>query len=182
MSRWRHHPSLTASGAVPALVAVAVLALSGCTDSSSGSSTPSPEDSAAVVAEAFRLPDSTRSCLVDGFSQRSEARAAMAPGVEPSGTQQEQLGDVVQACVSDADFATALATVMTASLPPTDPTRAEEQTACLRDAVVALDDDERRTLQVGLLTLGGALDSDLALARGDLVNRLTATCDVPPPS
>jgi hypothetical protein len=153
-----------------------------CSDSSSGSSTPSPEDSAAVVVEVFRLPDGTRSCLVEGFSQHAEARAALAPGVDPSGSQQEELGDVVGSCVPDGDFATAIATVITASLPPADPARVEEQTTCLHDAVMAFDDTERRTLQVGLLTLGGALDSDLAMARNDLVNRLNETCQVPTPS
>jgi hypothetical protein len=182
MSRRRHHQSPIASGIAPAALVVLAALASACTDSSSGSSTPSPEDSAAVVVEAFRLPDSTRSCLVDAFSQRSEARAAMVPGVDPSGGQQEELGEVVRACVSDDDFATSLAAVITASVPPRDPARAEGQTTCLRNAILALDDGERRTLQVGLLTLGGALDSDLAMARNDLVNRVNAACGVDPGS
>jgi hypothetical protein len=106
----------------------------------------------------------------------------MAPGVDPSGAQQQALSDVVEACVTDEGFATSIATVMTASLPPTDPTRAEAQTACLHDAVLAFDDSERRTLQVGLLTLGGPLDSDLATARNELVNSLYRTCGVSPGS
>jgi hypothetical protein len=153
--------------------------LTACGGSSSSSTTPSPEDAADVVVRSFRLPDATRSCLVDGFSQRSAARAAIATSEEPTMSEQEALGDVVEACVADETFAASVAAAITSTLPPADTTQAEDQTACLNDAVLALSDGEHRTLLVGLLTLGGGpLDSDLAMARNDLVNGIYATCGV----
>ncbi|HEY6534000.1 MAG TPA: hypothetical protein VIY72_16950 [Acidimicrobiales bacterium] len=164
-------------GGVAAVVAVALA--TGCSGSSSpSSSTPSPEDAAGVVVQAFRLPESTRSCLVDGFSQRSAARAALTTTDEPSGAEQDALGEVVDDCVTPDEFATAWAASIGVSLPPTDPARVIEQANCLHDAVLALEDGPRRTLVVGLLTIGGPIVSDLAMARNDLINGLFATCEV----
>jgi hypothetical protein len=149
-----------------------------CAGSSSSSSSPSPEEAADVVVRSLRLPDTARSCLVDGFSQRSAARDAIATTEAPTTSEQQALGDVVEACVTDETFAASVATAITSTLPPTDTTQAEDQTACLNDAVLALSDGEHRTLLVGLLTLGGPLDSDLAMARNDLVNAVYAACGV----
>jgi hypothetical protein len=149
-----------------------------CSGSSPSSSTPSPEEAADLVVGSFRLPDTARSCLVDGFSQRSAARDAIATTEEPTTSEQEALGDVVEACVTDETFAASVAAAITSTLPPTDTTQAEDQTACLSEAVLALSDGEHRTLVVGLLTLGGPLDSYLAMARNELVNGVYATCGV----
>lgn len=160
-------------------VAAIALLLSACSSSDpASSSTPSSEDAAVFVTRTFDVPDAAHSCLVDAFSQRSEAVTALTSTEELTESEQEALSDVVDACVTPEVFAYSVADGITAAFPPPDPTQTEAQTSCLRDAVLAIDDGQRRVVQAGLLTLEGPIDSELALARGDFINGLNKTCAV----
>jgi hypothetical protein len=163
----------------PLAALVALLAAAGALGACSSSpSRPTADAAADRVVEWFQLSPDVRPCLVERFDASGTARGALADQGAWSPGQQGALADVLDACVDPDTFATALATSIGRSLPPSDAARADEQAGCVHGAVVALDDGDRRTLAVGLLALTVAQDDELGAARAELLNRIYDQCGV----
>lgn len=162
-----------AAGALVVLTALLVA----CT-SSSGDEEMGGDDAGTVVAGAYRLDDEGRACLVDAFSAEPATADLLLTTEEVDPGEADALADVLRGCMSDEQLAAAVAGLVGDALPPTDTSRVESQAACLEQAVLDLDDPSRRTLAVGLLLLAVPADSELAIARGEVVNGLYTACGV----
>jgi hypothetical protein len=159
------------------LVAAVLLTVGAC---SGDDPAPAADTVAGAVAEAFSVPDGGRSCLEDRFAASADARRAVAATDELTAAEEQALGDVLEACIEPAELADSVAGRIDAALPPEDPAQAETQTACLRQGVLDLDEEQRRSLEVGLIALTAPPDADLSLRRNDVVNGLYVACGVAP--
>ena len=138
----------------------------------------SAEDAADQVVSLFGGAEAARPCLVGGFTGTPQARSTLADDGEWSAGQQAALGAVIESCTTPEALGRSVADSVGRSLPPAEPGAAEAQASCIQAEVVAFSEQDRRTLVVGLLALAGPADSELALARGDIVNRLYDACGV----
>ena len=169
-------------GRLGGLVAALVLVAAGAPACSSEDPAPPTDSTAAAVAEVFLLSGGSVTCLQQRLEAAPDARRAVVATDELSESEEQALGDVLEACVGTDQLAGAFAARTAHALPPADPDQGPAQTACVEQAVRDLDEGQRRSLEVGLVTLAGPLESDLALRRNDVVNLLYGACDVSPPS
>ncbi len=141
---------------------------------------PPADQAAGAITSGLRLPTDTEACLTEQLQNDDQARALLDPGAlaDASPGDRQALTEVMDACVTPDVFAAAVASSISGSIPAASDAATEAQTQCLHDAVVGLPDDERSDLVLGVLALDAPIDSDLAVARGDIVNGLYTSCGV----
>jgi hypothetical protein len=152
--------------------AVLVVVLAGaCSSDPEG---PSPEDAARVVASGFSLGPEVRTCLEDRFDDDRDATVALGIGGRASAAQRDDLGAVLTSCISPEVLSGAVAASIAAGVPGT----SEDQTTCLREAVLDLDEDRRDLLMVGLALSGDGVPDQLDVELGEVTGELFEVCDV----
>ena len=135
---------------------------------------------AGVVSDTFRVPNEARACLQERFQADPTATRVVVTTGEPSDAARAALADDVEACVSKDQFAAAVAARISANLPPPDSAQTTAQVECLTTNLLALGDDQRRALLVGLVALGTPATGPLAQDRATVVNAIYGACGVTP--
>jgi len=135
---------------------------------------------AGVVSETFRVPDQSRACLQQRFLDDPTGTRVVVSTGEPSDAARAALADDVEACVSNDQFAAAVAARISANLPPPDSAQTTAQVECLTTNLLALSDDQRRALLVGLVALSTPPTGPLAEDRATVVNAIYGACGVAP--
>ena len=168
-ARWRAGGRARAWVLVGLVVVAAVLGA--CSSDPEG---PPPEEAADVVAGGFGLGTDVRQCLAERFGDEASASAALAIGGSASLDERRALQDVLEVCVTPEILADVIAVGAGAGVPGTD----DERQACLRQEVLALDDEKRSLLLVGLALSGDATPDQLDIDLGVVTGELFAACDV----
>jgi len=133
---------------------------------------------AGVVSDTFRVPDESRACLQERFQADPTGTHVVVSTGEPNDAARAALADDVEACVSHDQFAAAVAARISANLPPPDSAQLTAQVDCLTTNLLALSDDQRRSLVVGLVALGTPPTGALAQDRATVVNAVYGACGV----
>jgi hypothetical protein len=151
-------PSLTIVGVLTS-VFVALLVAASC-GSSKGSSV-SASEAGSTVAAVFDLSPDQQRCLEEHFASDPDARRVLVGQEVASEHDLTAMGQVEAACISPETLAAAITSGASDAFGGT---LTDTQTSCLSDGVLALGDDERQKLLVGLVVSNsGALgDADLA--------------------
>jgi hypothetical protein len=149
-----------------------------CSSSSSGTEEQDAPKAAESVAQTFGLDEDGQGCLEDEFESRPTARELLTGETEPSASAQEALVAALDACITEEQFARAVAVSISASLPPAATADPTAQTDCLEQEIEALAEPRRRAFMVGLLALSSPPTGEVAMARNDIVNELYLACDV----
>jgi hypothetical protein len=173
-NRLRRRPASSLLAVTLAGVAV----LGACSSSSSGTEDQDAAQAAGTIAQVFALDEDGEACLEDELESRPEAWSLLTGEDEPSAATQDALALVLESCVTEEQFATAVAGGISASLPPRGTDDPSAQTECLHEQILALGDDQRRVLMVGLLALAAPPTGELAIARNDVINGLYGACGV----
>jgi hypothetical protein len=163
---------------VVAAVVALVVAVAGCSSSSSGTEDQDPAQAAATIGQVFGVDEEGQACLEGELESRPDARALLTGDDEPSAATQDDLVLALDACVTEEQFAAGVANGISAALPPAGTADPSAQTDCLHEEIVALDDTSRRVLMVGLLALAAPSTGELAAARNDVINGLYEACGV----
>ena len=154
-----------------AVAALAAAALGACSSQAEG---PPPEEAADVVAGGFGLGTDVRQCLLERFEDDPSATIALAVGGSASLDDRRALQAALEACIEPQTLAEVIAAGAGAGVPGT----GDDRQACLEREVLALDDDRRALLLVGLALSGDGTPDQLDIDLGAVTSELFETCDV----
>lgn len=152
-------------------MAVVSLLVGACSSEPGG---PPPQEAAEVVTSGFGFGGDVRQCLLRAFEDDPSATAALAIGGSASTGQRQALLAVLEACIAPEDLAEVVASSAAAGIPGTD----EAEQACLRGAVLGLDDERRGLLLVGLVLSGDGTPDQLDVDLGGVTDGLFTECGV----
>ncbi|MCD9623130.1 hypothetical protein [Rhabdothermincola salaria] len=146
-------------------------ALGACSSEPEG---PPPAEAADVVAGGFGLGTDVRQCLLGRFEDDPSSSVALSIGGAASLDDRRALQDVLEGCITPEALAEVIAAGAGAGVPGTD----GERQACLEREVLALDQERRSLLLVGLALSGDGTPDQLDVDLGAVTSELFAACDV----